>query len=144
MLPASFQTGRLPVPGRVKPPLPTRTLRDARALRRKMTDAERLLWRHLRGGQLEGLKFRRQHPIPPYILDFCCVERRLVVELDGSQHSVPADAARTAFLKLHGWQLLRFWDNEVLMQVDAVVEAIWRCACDRTLTPTPLPEGEGL
>ncbi len=130
--------------GCIKPPLPTRTLCHARSLRHEMTDAERLLWKHPRGSQLEGVKFRRQHPIPPYIADFCCVELKLIVEVDGSQHSEDADAARTAFLKSHGWQVLRFWDNEVLLQIEAVVEAIWNIAGGRTLTPTPLPKGEGL
>ncbi|WP_205953498.1 endonuclease domain-containing protein [Pseudoxanthomonas winnipegensis] len=140
------------MPGRIKPPLPTRTLRYARVLRREMTDAERLLWKQLRGGQLEGLKFRRQHPIPPYLADFCCIERRMIVELDGGQHSQGRDAARTAFLESQGWRVLRFWDNEVLLEVEAVVEAIWHFAYGRTLTPTPLshrdflrsPGGEGL
>ncbi|MDQ1117776.1 MULTISPECIES: DUF559 domain-containing protein [Pseudoxanthomonas] len=140
------------MPGRIEPPLPTRTLRYARTLRREMTDAERLLWKQLRGGQLEGLKFRRQHPIPPYIADFCCIERRMIVELDGGQHSQGRDAARTAFLESQGWRVLRFWDNEVLLEVEAVVEAISHFAYGRTLTPTPLshrdflrsPGGEGL
>src|SRR3546814_9258168 len=79
----------------VKPPLPTTTLRNARRLRSDMTDAEQKLWQHLRGGQLDGLKFRRQHPIPPYIADFCCVAVKLIVELDGSQHSEQADAVRS-------------------------------------------------
>ncbi|TBV74434.1 endonuclease domain-containing protein [Pseudoxanthomonas winnipegensis] len=138
--------------GQVKPPLPTRTLRHARALRREMTDAERLLWRHLRGGQLKGLKFRRQHPIPPYIADFCCVELKLIIELDGGQHSEQSDATRTKFLESQGWRVVRYWDNEVLTQIEAVVEAIWNIASHRTLTPTPFshrdflrsPVGEGL
>ena len=132
------------MPGRIKPPLPTRTLVHARVLRREMTDAERLLWRHLRGGQLEGLKFRRQHPIPPYIADFCCIEHKLIIELDGSQHSQQADEARTRFLESRGWTLMRFRDNDVLLQTEAVVMAICNATGSRTLTPTPLPEGEGL
>ena len=69
----------------IKPPLPTTTLENSRRLRRTMTDAELKLWRVLRGGQLEGLKFRRQHPIPPYVADFCCIEKKLIIELDGSR-----------------------------------------------------------
>jgi very-short-patch-repair endonuclease len=92
----------------IKPPLPTRTLENARALRHASTDAERMLWQHLRGGRL-GLKFRRQHPIPPYIADFCCVSAKLVVELDGSQHSEATDRERTRYLESQGWRVLRFW-----------------------------------
>ncbi len=109
-----------------------------------MTDAERKLWRHLRAGQLDGLKFRRQHPVPPYIADFCCIEEKLIVELDGSQHTVDADAVSTRYLEAQGWRLLRFWGNDVLSNPDAVLEAIWNSVGRRTLTPTPLPEGEGL
>jgi very-short-patch-repair endonuclease len=144
ILSPSPKTECLAMNGRINPPLPTRTLGHARSLRREMTDTERLLWKHLRGGQLGGMKFRRQHPIPPYIADFCCIEDKLIIELDGSQHSEQADAVRTAFLESQGWQVMRFWDNDVLTQVEAVVEAIWQCACGRTLTPTPLPGGEGL
>src|SRR5262245_12528005 len=99
---------------------PTRTLQDARTLRRQMTDAERRLWRHLRGGQLAGLKFRRQHPLPPHIVDFCCLDAKLVMELDGSQHSEEFDAMRTRFLKGNGYKVLRFWNNDVLLQTEAV------------------------
>jgi very-short-patch-repair endonuclease len=109
-----------------------------------MTDAERKLWQHLRGSQLDNFKFRRQHPIPPYIADFCCVEEKLIVELDGSQHNQDKDAARTRFLVSRGWRVIRFWDNEALVQTEGVVEAIWNQMRNRTLTPTPLPAGEGL
>ncbi|MEL1262802.1 endonuclease domain-containing protein [Pseudoxanthomonas putridarboris] len=132
------------MPRTVKPPLPTTTKQHSRKLRREMTDAERNLWRHLRAGGLGGLKFRRQHPIPPYIADFCCVERKLVIELDGSQHTDEKDAVRTRYLQSQGWQVVRFWDNEVLNDMEAVVEAIWNIVGDRTLSPTPLPVGEGL
>jgi len=127
-----------------KPPLPTRSLGLARSLRRTETDAERKLWQCLRAGQLNGLKFRRQHPVPPYVVDFYCGALRLVVELDGSQHNSDVDAARTRYLESQGLTVLRFWDNEVLLQTEAVVEAIFNFAGNRTLTPTPLPMGEGL
>ncbi|MNN51859.1 hypothetical protein D3C81_1665210 [compost metagenome] len=124
---------------RIKPPLPTVTLERARRLRQNMTETERRLWSRLRGGQLNGLKFRRQHPLPPYIVDFYCEARQLVVELDGSQHNEVADRARTRFLEQQGLVVLRYWDHEVLQQIDAVLEAIVNMAEGRTLTPTPLP-----
>ena len=75
------------MPRHIKPPLPTRTHAQAKTLRQSGTDAERALWYHLRGGRLRGLKLRWQHPIPPYIVDFYCDALRLVIKLDGSQHS---------------------------------------------------------
>lgn len=109
----------------VKPPLPTETLANARALRTKQTDAERKLWSRLRARQVRDLKFRRQHPIPPYIADFCCVEKKLITKLDGSQHDEKTDETRARFLECQGWQILRCWDNDTLSQTDAVFEAIW-------------------
>ncbi len=131
---------------RTNPPLPTRTQGAAKTLRRKMTDAEQALWFRLRGGRLDGWKFRRQHPIPPYIVDFYCMETRLVVELDGSQHGADVDAARTATLEKQGLQVLRFWDNQVLASMDDVLSEILRVASDRTLTRpsgAPSPGGRG-
>ncbi|MCD9088390.1 endonuclease domain-containing protein [Stenotrophomonas sp. SY1] len=128
----------------IKPPLPSTTLEVARSLRKTMTDAERRLWKHLRAGRLCGLKFRRQHPVPPYVVDFCCIEAALAVELDGSQHNALVDAERTRYLQAQGWRVVRYWNNEVLLQIDAVLEEIERIARSRTLSPTPLPEGEGL
>ena len=131
------------MPGRINPPLPTRTREHAKLLRRSGTDAEQALWYRLRAGRLEGLKFRRQHPVPPYVADFYCETCKLVVELDGSQHDELTDRERTRFLEARGLKVLRFWDNDVLQQTDAVLEVILGAAHDRTLTPTPLPEGEG-
>ncbi|HET9819249.1 MAG TPA: endonuclease domain-containing protein [Rhodanobacteraceae bacterium] len=130
----------------IKPPLPTRTRKSARDLRHESTDAERALWYRLRAGRLNGLKFRRQHPIPPYIADFYCQEAELIVELDGSQHNPHADAARTTALERQGFKILRFWDNEVLQEMDSVLEAIGSTARTRTLTHpfgAPSPEGRG-
>lgn len=132
------------VPDATKPPLPTRTRGYARQLRSASTDAEKALWYRLRARRLQDLKFRRQHPIPPYIVDFYCEACQLVIELDGSQHCEAVDRERTNFLKRQGLVVLRFWDSEVLQQMDSVLEAILREAAERTLTPTPLPRGEGL
>ena len=126
------------------PPLPTRTSNIAKRLRKEMTDAERRLWEYLRAGRLEGFKFRRQHPVPHYVLDFCCIECGLAVELDGSQHSEDADASRSRHLESQGWRIVRFWNNDVLNNTDAVIEAIWNLLSRPTLSPTPLPQGEGL
>ncbi|CAM5483903.1 endonuclease domain-containing protein [Rhodanobacter lindaniclasticus] len=129
---------------RHKPPLPTRTLTTAKSLRAAGTDAEIRLWYHLRAKWLAGLKFRRQHPIPPYVADFYCEKLKLVIELDGSQHDEQSDMARTQALQRQGLFVLRFRGNQVLQQIEAVFEAILEFARRRTLSPTPLPEGEGL
>src|SRR5271166_4803079 len=95
----------------------------ARSLRRGMTDAERHLWKHLRLRSIDGFKFRRQHDIGPYIVDFACVRAKLVVEIDGGQHAdaVTYDVALTAFLSCQGFRVLRFWNNEVLENIDGVL-----------------------
>ena len=87
-----------------------------------MTDAERLLRRAIRSKQIHAHRFRRQHPIGPYIADFTCIEQKLVIELDGGQHQdqVTQDEQRTAFLQAQGWRVLRFWNNEVLDNLDGV------------------------
>jgi very-short-patch-repair endonuclease len=91
-----------------------------------MTLAEQALWRAIRGKQLEGPRFRRQHPIGPYIADFACIDKSMVIELDGGQHQERAeyDARRTEVLQLHGWRVLRFWNNEVLSNLDGVLASI--------------------
>ncbi|MFN7644366.1 MAG: endonuclease domain-containing protein [Burkholderiales bacterium] len=129
---------------RIIPPLPTETLDKARCLRQTMTDAEQALWYHLRAGRFGGFKFRRQHPLPPYVVDFVCLSQWLVVELDGSQHSPSVDAERDRSLERAGFRLLRFWNDDVLIQTEAVLAQIWSALHDRTLSPTPLPWGEGL
>lgn len=127
----------------IKPPLPTEALANARNLRRESTDAERRLWARLRGRQIQDLKFRRQHPIPPYVADFCCVERHLIIELDGSQHTAPLDADRTARLERDGWNVIRFWNNDVLLRTDAVPEAIIQELAGAYPHPSSTPEGKG-
>ncbi len=116
--------------------MPSITKARAKRLRKQITDAEARLWLHLRAGRLNGLKFRRQHPIPPYVVDFYCEVAKLVVEVDGSQHSHRTDAVRTRTLERAGMKLLRFWDNEMLRETEAVLVVILNTARDRTLTPT--------
>lgn len=100
----------------------------ARFLRSNQTDAEKKLWRALRGKQLDGHRFRRQHPLGPFILDFVCLERKLVVELDGGQHGedrhAARDVARDRFLLSRGYDVLRFWNTELYESLDSVVERI--------------------
>ncbi len=95
----------------------------ASQLRTNATEAEKRLWYFLRNRQLAGYKFRRQFPIPPYIVDFICLEQRLIIELDGGQHADAEayDAARTAFLDQQGFRVLRFWNNDVLGDTSAVL-----------------------
>jgi very-short-patch-repair endonuclease len=109
----------------------------ARRLRENQTDVENKLWSQLRGRQIGGVKFRRQHPIGPFIVDFCCVERGLVVELDGGQHAErsAADERRTRVLERFGYRVLRFWDNEMLSNLDGVLERI----SEALEGPHPLP-----
>lgn len=118
----------------------------ARVLRQTPTDAEALLWYHLRDRRLAGYKFRRQRPIGPYIADFICLDVGLVVELDGGQHVEAAayDARRTHFIETQGHRVLRFWNGEVLTQTDAVRERILEALRERSPHPNPLPHaGEG-
>lgn len=118
-----------------------------RALRKKMTDAEQSLWQLLRGRQISGLKFRRQHPFADYILDFVCLENRLVIEVDGGQHKQQAeyDKKRTQQLEMAGFRVLRFWDNEVLREMESVMDRIWLVVQEIQPHPHPCPplEGEG-
>jgi len=90
-----------------------------------MTDAEQLLWRHLRSRTMNGLKFRRQHRIGSFIADFACVEKKLIIEVDGGQHAENHDASRTAYLNSVGWTVIRFWNNEVLLETESVLEAVY-------------------
>ena len=117
--------------------------RNAVTLRSGMTDAERRLWSRLRGEQL-GVKFRRQHPLGSYVLDFACLSCKLVVEVDGSQHldQVSYDARRTAWLESRGYVVLRFWANEVLSETDGVVGRIFEVlSASAVVAPSPtLPQ----
>ena len=100
----------------------------ARALRKTMSDAEWKLWHALCSNQVSGYRFRRQHPIGVFIADFTCLEKKLIVEVDGEQHAEPAqtahDAERTQWLESRGYRVLRFWTNEVANSLDSVVDMI--------------------
>jgi very-short-patch-repair endonuclease len=119
-----------------------------RTLRSNMSDAEQALWHLVRRRQISGLKFRRQHPFGNYILDFVCLENRFVIELDGGQHAGQAayDENRTKKLQAVGFRVIRFWDNEVLKEIDSVREKIWLVARELQSHPPPaLPlEGGGV
>lgn len=110
-------------------PVPPELLIFARQLRKEQTDAEMLLWRLLRGRSLCGFKFRRQYPACGYILDFYCHDARLAVELDGGGHSVEEqrlyDAERTKILEAAGIRVVRFWNNDVLNSVEAVLGELY-------------------
>ena len=121
------------------------TISKARKLRKNLTEAERALWRHLRTRQIGGYKFRRQQPIEKYIVDFVNFEKRVVVEVDGGHHSqqVDYDSSRTAWLEAQGYRVLRFWNNQVLGEIEAVKGAILDILNEGD-TPhlNPLPQGE--
>ncbi len=101
----------------------------ARYLRRNATDCERILWRHLRNRNFAGYKFRRQHPIDPYVLDFYCPALKLAIELDGSGHSYvlrkKSDQTREDFLAGKGIAVVRFWNHQIRQELDGVLQAIW-------------------
>ena len=127
----------------------------ARQLRANSTDAEQLIWRHLRNRQLLGMKFRRQHPVGAFIADFACLEAGLIVEIDGGQHFEPdaatRDERRTLVLRQAGFEVLRFDNRQVLLEVDGVLSAIHQWLSLRhphphpNPHPNPLPQaGEGV
>ena len=115
----------------------TESTQFARALRHNQTDTERELWHLLRGRELAGYKFRRQFPLGPYIADFVCLSARLIVELDGGQHEeqITYDSGRTRWLEAQDFRVLRFWNNQVFGEREAVLATILS-----TLTaPAPAP-----
>lgn len=129
-----------------------RRLRDkltqarARRLRNQSTDAERLLWRHLRRRQLNGFRFRRQVPIGEYVADFACLDAKLVIELDGGQHQeqVSRDAYRDSRINDSGYRVVRFWNNQVFEETTAVLEVILRellALCPHPVLPPQAEEG---
>ena len=111
----------------------------ARKLRRDSTDAELKLWHFLRNRNLAGHKFRRQHPLAPYVVDFVCIESKLIVEIDGGHHleQISRDEKRTAFLESKGYRVIRFWNDDVLLKQDIVLDEILRALT--TPHPNPLP-----
>jgi len=119
-----------------------RQLTLARNLRKNETDAERLLWSRLRSSQVYGLKFRRQQPVDNYIVDFVTFEKRLIIEIDGSQHTEAKDKERTDKLESKSYKILRFWNNDVLQNTEGVLEKILE---ELKLTPSPTlsRQGEG-
>ena len=120
------------------------TKRNSRSLRRELTDAEQYLWRHLRMRQIGGCKFRRQHPLGRYILDFVCLEVGLVIELDGGQHAENAerDQGRTEWLEQRELRVLQFWNNDVLKDIESVKQVIWnvlgKAGAEPPSQPSPL------
>ncbi|HEY5721208.1 MAG TPA: DUF559 domain-containing protein [Allosphingosinicella sp.] len=132
----------------------TEPLERARQLRRAMTPAEKRLWSALRNRRLEGFKFRRQDWIGPFVADFVCWKARLIVEVDGSQHGeqVEYDEGRDDYLAREGFMVLRFWNNEVTNDLEAVLSSIRVHLLERVPSPShaasprgplPLPRGEG-
>jgi very-short-patch-repair endonuclease len=115
----------------------------AKDLRNRSTNVEQLLWSRLRAGRFEDTKFRRQRPVGQYIADFVCLERRLIIELDGGQHSLPEellkDSQRDAWFEKEGYAVVRFWDNEVLTNTNGVLEVI-----SERLHRTPSPQSPPL
>jgi very-short-patch-repair endonuclease len=118
----------------------------ARNLRRTQTNAERKLWFLLRDRRLAGFKFRRQHPVGPFIVGFCCTDARVIVELDGGHHALThdSDTARSGYLAGQGYRVLRFWNNEVLGNTSGVLERIVEALTLNRDRPSPclLPRGE--
>ena len=118
---------------------------NARKLRNDSTDAERKLWHHLRNRQINGIKFRRQYPIAGYVADFAAPSIRLVVELDGGQHLLRTeyDRQRTDRLGCNGYQVLRFWNDDVLLRTEQVLSEILRMIDATPPQPSPAFAGEG-
>jgi very-short-patch-repair endonuclease len=131
----------------------TEALERARRLRRDMTPAEEKLWSRLRGRRLDGFKFRRNEWVGPFIADFYCWKAKLIIEVDGSGHQQRKgyDSARDRWLQDRGLRVLRFWNNQVLAELDSVLEAIRAALLERVPSPShralrggslPLPERE--
>lgn len=118
------------------------TLQFARELRKNTTDCERLLWLHLRAGRLQGFKFKRQQPLGDFIVDFVCFQTRLIVEADGGQHADQAeyDARRDNWLTSQGFRVLRFWNNDILTNIEGVLAVILDACNGDVVTPSLLQQ----
>ena len=114
----------------------------SRELRRNATEAERLLWRAISARKVAGARFNRQVPVGPFICDFVARSSKLVIEVDGGQHTPEADASRTAYLEGHGYEVIRFWNTDVLQNLDGVIAAINSKLAARP-SPNPSREREG-
>jgi very-short-patch-repair endonuclease len=114
----------------------------ARVLRKNPTKTEKILWGHLRFWQVDGYKFRRQQPLGKYIVDFVCLEKKLIIELDGGQHAEQSsyDAERDAWLRDQGFSVLRFWNNDVLQNLSGVKDTILS-KMESTPFLNPSPQG---
>jgi very-short-patch-repair endonuclease len=125
----------------IKKPISDFKRKAAKTLRENTTTAEDTLWRHLRRLEVKGSHFRRQVPIGPYVADFACLKARLVIEVDGSQHgnedNSRRDEIRTRWLNSEGYRVMRFWNNDVMSNTEAVMEAIHDATA---VTPPRLPQ----
>ena len=121
-----------------------KAVQRARELRRNPTDTERKLWHHIRDKQIENFRFRRQRPIGKYIVDFICLEANLVIELDGGQHAdhQQYDAERTKYLTAQGLHVLRYWNNDVMQNIEGVLEDIRAALMQRTPSQPSPREGK--
>ncbi len=117
----------------------------AKHLRCHMTDSENKLWRHLRAHRLNGEKFRRQQPIGPYVVDFVHFGARVIVEADGGQHNdAPRDERRDEWLREQGFTVMRFWNNEIMSNLEGVLTTVMAAVAESPLSPIPSPaRGEG-
>jgi very-short-patch-repair endonuclease len=108
-------------------------------MRRDLTNAEKLFWWEVKDRRLDGYKFRRQHPIGPYIADFACIEGKLVVEIDGGQHAdaMPYDQQRDDYLQSQGFRVLRFWNADVQTNMEGVIDTILVALNGETGSPSP-------
>ena len=114
-------------------------LENAKALRSRQTETEQQLWYHLRARRFMGYKFKRQKPLGPYVVDFVCLKRKLVIELDGGQHADSiTDQHRDDWLRNQGYTVLRFWNNEIAQQLESVWERVHSVLSS---PPTPSPAG---
>lgn len=116
----------------------------AKNLRKSSTDAEKLLWRYLRSKQLAGLKFRRQQPIGDYIVDFVCFENRVIIEADGGLHNKQKDNKRDQWFHEKGFNVLRFWNTDILTNINGVLEIIEKNCLSETPSPNPSLQGRGI